>query len=220
VPADRPLRIVLAEDSVLLREGMAGLLHRFGHTVAATVGDATALVHAVERHRPDIVITDVRMPPGFTDEGLRAALTLRATHPTLAILVLSQYVEQTYATELVNTHTTGIGYLLKDRIGDIEEFVTAIHHIAAGGTTIDPEVVRLLLTRRRDPLTRLTPREHEVLAQIAQGRSNAAIARTLVVTEAAVAKHIASILSKLDLPPTPDDHRRVRAVLAYLHPTP
>lgn len=215
MPTDRPLRIVLAEDSVLLREGMAGLLHRFGHTVAA-VGDATTLIHAVEQHRPDLVITDVRMPPGFTDEGLRAALTLRATHPTLAILVLSQYVEQTYATELINTHTTAIGYLLKDRIGDIEEFTTAIHHVAAGGTTIDPEVVRLLLAGRRDPLTRLTPREHEVLTQIAQGRSNVAIARTLVITEAAVAKHIASILSKLDLPPTPDDHRRVRAVLTYL----
>lgn len=216
---DRPLRIVLAEDSVLLREGMIGLLHRFGHTVVAAVADADTLIDAVAQHSPDIVITDVRMPPGFTDEGLRAAITLRATHPGLAILVLSQYVEQTYAAELLDTgpdRTSGVGYLLKDRIGDVDEFIDAVGQVAAAGTVIDPEVVRLLLARRRDPLARLTPREREVLGLIAQGRSNAAVARALVVTEAAVAKHIASILTKLDLPPDADDHRRVRAVLAYL----
>jgi DNA-binding NarL/FixJ family response regulator len=219
--ADRPLRIVIAEDGVLLREGMSGLLYRFGHAVVATVGDASALVAAVEEHEPDIVVTDVRMPPGFTDEGLRAAVALRAAHPSLAVLVLSQYVEQTYAAELLDAdprrgHGAGVGYLLKDRVGDLEEFVDAVRRVAAGATVIDPEVVRQLLGRRRDPIRRLTPREGEVLALMAEGWSNAAIARTLVVTEAAVAKHIGSILTKLDLPPTEDDHRRVRAVLAFL----
>jgi DNA-binding NarL/FixJ family response regulator len=221
VRADGPLRIVLAEDSVLLREGMSGLLHRFGHAVVAAVGDAPALVAAVEEHRPDVVVTDVRMPPGFTDEGLRAAVALRAAHPSLAVLVLSQYVEQTYAAELLDADTrrgrgAGVGYLLKDRVGDVEEFVDAVHRVAAGAMVIDPEVVGQLLGRRRDPLQRLTPREREVLALMAEGRSNAAIARTLVVSEAAVAKHISSILAKLDLPPTEDDHRRVMAVLAFL----
>jgi DNA-binding NarL/FixJ family response regulator len=221
VRADGPLRIVLAEDSVLLREGMSGLLHRFGHAVVAAVGDAPALVAAVEEYRPDVVVTDVRMPPGFTDEGLRAAVALRAAHPSLAVLVLSQYVEQTYAAELLDAGTrrgrgAGVGYLLKDRVGDVEEFVDAVHRVAAGAMVIDPEVVGQLLGRRRDPLQRLTPREREVLALMAEGRSNAAIARTLVVSEAAVAKHISSILAKLDLPPTEDDHRRVMAVLAFL----
>jgi DNA-binding NarL/FixJ family response regulator len=225
VGADGPLRIVVAEDSVLLREGLSGLLHRFGHAVVASVGDASTLVTAVEEHDPDIVVTDVRMPPGFSDEGLRAAVALRAAHPSLAVLVLSQYVEQTYAAELLEADPRrdrgggvgGVGYLLKDRVGDVEEFIDAVRRVAAGGTVIDPEVVRQLLGRRRDPLERLTPREREVLALMAEGWSNSAIARTLVVTEAAVAKHIGSILSKLDLPPTEDDHRRVRAVLAYLH---
>jgi DNA-binding NarL/FixJ family response regulator len=221
VRADGPLRIVIAEDSVLLREGMSGLLHRFGHAVVAAVADASALVAAVEEHQPDIVITDVRMPPGFSDEGLRAAVALRAAHPSLAILVLSQYVEQTYAAELLDTDPrrgrgAGVGYLLKDRVGDVEEFADAVRRVAAGDTVIDPEVVRQLLGRRRDPIERLTPREREVLALMAEGWSNGAIARTLVVTEAAVAKHIGSILAKLDLPPTEEDHRRVRAVLAYL----
>jgi DNA-binding NarL/FixJ family response regulator len=221
VRADGPLRIVLAEDSVLLREGMSGLLHRFGHAVVAAVGDAPALVAAVEEYRPDVVVTDVRMPPGFTDEGLRAAVALRAAHPSLAVLVLSQYVEQTYAAELLDAGTrrgrgAGVGYLLKDRVGDVEEFVDAVHRVAAGAMVIDPEVVGQLLGRRRDPLQRLTPREREVLALMAEGRSNAAIARTLVVSEAAVAKHISSILAKLDLPPTEDGHRRVMAVLAFL----
>jgi DNA-binding NarL/FixJ family response regulator len=214
------LRIVLAEDGVLLREGLSELLRRFGHTVVAAVGDAPALTAAVEAEAPDIVVTDVRMPPGFSDEGLRAALALRATHPSLAVLVLSQYVEQTYAVELLDAGpggaTAGVGYLLKDRVGDVAEFAEAVSRVAAGGTVIDPEVVRQLLRRRRDPLERLTPREREVLALMAEGWSNGAIARTLVVTEAAVAKHINGILAKLDLPPATDDHRRVRAVLAYL----
>jgi DNA-binding NarL/FixJ family response regulator len=221
VRANGPLRIVIAEDGVLLREGMSGLLQRFGHAVVATVGDASALVAAVEEHEPDIVVTDVRMPPGFTDEGLRAAVALRAARPSLAVLVLSQYVEQTYAAELLDADPRrgrggGVGYLLKDRVGDVEEFVDAVRRVAAGGTIIDPEVVRQLLGRRRDPIDRLTPREREVLALMAEGWSNGAIARTLVVTEAAVAKHIGSILTKLDLPPAEDDHRRVRAVLAFL----
>jgi len=202
---------------VLLREGLAGLLERFGHTVVASVGDADALIGAVGEHEPDIAVTDVRMPPGFTDEGLRAALTLRRTHPAVAVLVLSQYVEQTYATELLDFDGgAGVGYLLKDRIGDVEEFVATLGRVADGGTVIDPEVVRQLLNRRRDPLERLTQREREVLALMAEGRSNAAIARTLVVTKAAVAKHIGAILTKLDLPPAEDDHRRVLAVLAFL----
>lgn len=215
------LRVALAEDGVLLREGLAGLLDRFGHEVVASVGDGAALIAAVAEHEPDIVVADVRMPPGFTDEGLRAALTLRASHPGLAVLVLSQYVEQTYAAELLDSDGgSGIGYLLKDRIGDVREFVDAVERVAAGRTVVDPEVVRQLLSRRRAPLSRLTPREREVLGLVAEGRSNAAIARALVVSEAAVSKHIAGILAKLDLPPAGDDHRRVLAVLAYLRGRP
>ncbi|NUP00168.1 MAG: response regulator transcription factor [Nonomuraea sp.] len=211
------MRVVIAEDAVLLREGLVGLLERFGHTVAASVGDASALVEAVVEHRPDAVVTDVRMPPHFTDEGLRAALDLRRRFPELAVLVLSQYVEQTYAAELLESAAgAGVGYLLKDRIGDVREFADALDRVAAGGTVVDPEVVRQLLRRRRDPLARLTPREQEVLGLIAEGRANASIARELVVTEAAVAKHIANIFTKLDLPPAADGHRRVLAVLAYL----
>ncbi len=211
--------MIVAEDGVLIRAGIVGLISRFGHDVVAAVADADALVEAVNALRPDIIVTDVRMPPSFTDEGLQAAIRLRQADPDLAVLVLSQYVEQTYAAELLESAgrgKAGVGYLLKDRIGDIAEFIDALERVADGHTVVDPEVVRQLLSRRRDPLARLTPREREVLALMAEGRSNAAIARTLVVTEAAVAKHIGSLLSKLDLPPAEDDHRRVRAVLAYL----
>ncbi|WP_406444673.1 response regulator transcription factor [Streptomyces sp. NBC_01613] len=217
MPADRPLRIVLAEDSVLLREGLIALLNRFRHEVVAAVGDADALLAAVAEHEPDVVVTDVRMPPGFQDEGLHAAVRLREERPGLPVVVLSQYVQRAYAAELLDSGDgTGVGYLLKDRVGQVEQFVDALREVAAGGTVVDPEVVRQLLRRRRDPLARLTPREREVLALIAEGKSNGAIARTLVVSEAAVGKHIGSILTKLDLPPADDVHRRVLAVLAYL----
>ncbi|MER7275203.1 response regulator transcription factor [Dactylosporangium sp. NPDC000244] len=211
------MRVVIAEDGVLIREGIAGLLRRFGHEVVAAVGDPDALVAAVREHRPDLVVTDVRMPPGFSDEGLQAAIRLRAEDPGLPVLVLSQYIEQTYAAELLESgRRAGVGYLLKDRIGDVAEFADAVDRVAAGSTVVDPEVVAQLLGRRRDPLARLTPREREVLALMAEGRSNGAIARSLVVSEAAVAKHINGLLAKLDLPPDDDVHRRVRAVLAFL----
>ncbi|WP_330310119.1 MULTISPECIES: response regulator transcription factor [unclassified Streptomyces] len=208
---------MLAEDSVLLREGLVGLLARFGHEVVAAVGDARALTEAVPEHAPDLVVTDVRMPPGFQDEGLRAALALRTADPRLPVLVLSQYVQRAYAAELLDTGDgTGVGYLLKDRVGQVEQFAEAVERVAAGGTVVDPEVVRQLLRRRRDPLEALTPREREVLGLVAEGKSNGAIARELVVTEAAVGKHIGNILGKLELPPAEDTHRRVLAVLAYL----
>ncbi|WP_240796144.1 response regulator transcription factor [Streptomyces sp. RFCAC02] len=213
------VRIVIAEDSVLLREGLVHLLERFGHRVLAAVGDGPSLLAAAREHRPDLLVADVRMPPGHTDEGLRAARRLRAEQPGLAVLLLSQYVEQTFADELLQDRraTAGTGYLLKERVGNVGEFADAVVQVAAGATVIDPDVVRQLLARRRDPLQRLTPREREVLAAMAEGRSNAAIARRLTVTEAAIAKHIASILLKLDLHPAErDDHRRVLAVLAYL----
>ncbi|MFF5759387.1 response regulator [Streptomyces longwoodensis] len=213
----RPLRVVLAEDGVLLRDGLTALLERFGHRVVAAVGDAPALLDAVRAHDPDVVVTDVRMPPGFADEGLHAAVRLRGERPGLPVLVLSQYVQRAYAADLLDSGDgTGVGYLLKDRVGQVAEFVDALDEVAAGGTVVDPEVVRQLLRRRRDPLERLTPREREVLALVAEGRSNGAVARALVVSEAAVGKHIGSILTKLDLPPAQDVHRRVLAVLAYL----
>ncbi|MFE2743399.1 LuxR C-terminal-related transcriptional regulator [Streptomyces scopuliridis] len=208
---------MLAEDSVLLREGLIALLDRFGHKVAAAVGDAPALLTAVAEHAPDIVVTDVRMPPDFQDEGLHAAVHLRERQPSLPVLVLSQYVQRAYAAELLDSGDgSGVGYLLKDRVGQVEDFETALQSVASGGTVVDPEVVRHLLRRRRDPLERLTPREREVLALVAEGKSNAAIARQLVVSEAAVGKHIGNILAKLNLPPADDTHRRVLAVLTYL----
>ncbi|MFI6087351.1 LuxR C-terminal-related transcriptional regulator [Streptomyces sp. NPDC051218] len=213
----RRLRVVVAEDSVLLREGLIGLLTRFGHEVPAALGDAEGLRAAVDAHEPDLVLTDVRMPPTFQDEGLRAALALRAARPTLPVLVLSQYVQRSYAAELLDTGDgTGVGYLLKDRVGQVEQFADAVTRVADGGTVVDPEVVRQLIRRRRDPLEQLTPREREVLGLVAEGRSNASIAAELVVSEAAVGKHIGNILGKLDLPPGDGTHRRVLAVLAYL----
>ncbi len=212
------LRVVLAEDSVLLREGLLRLLGDNGFDVVDAVGDAEAFLRSVETHRPDLVVVDVRMPPTFTDEGVRAALVVRQQYPDIAVLVLSQYVEENYATELVAARSRGVGYLLKDRVADVREFVDALHRVAAGGTALDPEVVTQLLSRsrRRDPLERLTPRETEVLGLMAEGRSNTAIAQALVVTEGAVEKHVSSIFAKLDLPPTEHDHRRVLAVLRWL----
>jgi DNA-binding NarL/FixJ family response regulator len=211
------VRVVIAEDSVLLREGLVRLLGSVDIEVAAAVGDAEALLRAVDTHQPDLVVVDVRMPPTFRDEGLRAALALRRQWPNIAVLVLSQYVEERYATELLSRETSGIGYLLKDRIADVTEFLEMLRRVAAGGTALDPEVVAQLLVRHRDdPLERLTARERQVLGLMAEGRSNAGIAGALVITESAVAKHVNNIFAKLDLPSADTDHRRVLAVLRYL----
>ncbi|WP_369170903.1 response regulator [Streptomyces sp. R28] len=211
------MRAVIAEDSVLLRIGVTKVLEMAGFEVVAEVGDAEALLAAVEEHRPDIAVVDVRMPPGFTDEGVRAALVIRQQWPGTAVLLLSQYVEERYAADLLSAHTSGIGYLLKQRVADVEEFADTLRQVAAGGTALDPQVVSQLLMRRHsDPLDRLTPREREVLELMAGGRSNAGIAAQLVVSESAVAKHINSILAKLDLPKADADHRRVLAVLRFL----
>jgi DNA-binding NarL/FixJ family response regulator len=216
--AEPRLRIVLAEDSVLLREGLIRLLTDAGFDVVAACGDGETFLRAVTAHRPDLVVVDVRMPPTFTDEGVRAALVVREQYPSTAVLVLSQYVEENYATELVAGRSRGVGYLLKDRVADVTEFIEALRRVAAGGTALDPEVVAQLLSRvrRRDPLERLTPRETEVLKLMAEGLSNTAIAASLVVTEGAVEKHVSSIFAKLDLTPTEHDHRRVLAVLRWL----
>jgi DNA-binding NarL/FixJ family response regulator len=211
------VRVVIAEDSVLLREGLARLLAEEGWTVAAAVADADALLSAVASEQPDVCVVDVRMPPTHTDEGLRAALLIRSRWP-VAVLVLSQYVEERYATELLGGNPRGIGYLLKDRVADVEQFTDALARVAGGGAAFDPEVVSQLLarSRRADPLAGLTPREREVLAAMAEGRSNAGIAAALVVGEGAVEKHISSIFSKLGLAPAESEHRRVLAVLRYL----
>lgn len=210
------VRVVLAEDGALLRESLAVMLERFGFVVVAAVADATALKRAVAEHHPDLVLTDVRMPPGFTDEGLRAAVALRRDYPGLAVVVLSQYVELSYADELLGAESGRVGYLLKDRVVDVEDFADTLRRVANGATVIDPTVVRQLLRRRRDPLAQLSPREREVLALIAEGHSNLAIAKLLFVTESAVGKHVGNIFAKLVLPPTDDANRRVLAVLAYL----
>ena len=211
------MRAVIAEDSVLLRIGIVKVLESEGYEVAAAVGDAEALLAAVEEHRPQIVVADVRMPPGFTDEGVRAALMIRRQWPGTAVVLLSQFVEERYAADLLARNTSGVGYLLKQRVANVDEFVEALHRVAQGGTALDPEVVaQLLLRRDRDPLHRLTPRERDVLALMAEGRSNTAIAESLVVSDSAVSKHINSILTKLDLPPAEDTHRRVLAVLRFL----
>jgi DNA-binding NarL/FixJ family response regulator len=212
------LRIVLAEDAVLMRAGLVGLLERFGHTIVADVGDAGSLIAATTAHRPDLVITDVRMPPGYTDEGLRAAVRVRASEPGTAVLVLSHYTATAYAAELLGPPgQAGVGYLLKDRIGEVADFADAVVRVAAGETVIDPDVVRQLLARQRtsSPLDRLTPREREVLGKMAEGHANTSIARTLSISDAAVAKHIGNIFTKLELP-AEDGHRRVLAVLTYL----
>jgi DNA-binding NarL/FixJ family response regulator len=214
------VRAVIADDSVLLREGITRLLAEGGIDVAASVGDAGALLAAVAKEQPDLAIIDVRMPPAHRDEGLRAAIEIRRRWPKVALLVLSQFVEERYATELLASDTRAVGYLLKDRVADIDEFIEAAHRVAAGGTALDPDVVRQLLARSRkaDPLARLTPKEHEVLALMAEGRSNTAIAEALVVTMGAVEKHVASIFMKLDLPPDDEQHhRRVMAVVQYLN---
>lgn len=213
------MRAVIAEDSVLLRIGLVKVLEMAGFEVAAETGDAEALLAAVEEHRPDLALVDVRMPPGFTDEGVRAALMIRSQSPGTAVLLLSQYVEERYAADLLSSQNgSGIGYLLKQRVADVEEFIDALRRVAAGGTALDPQVVSQLLLRRGgpDPLERLTPREREVLALMAEGRSNAGIAEGLVVSESAVAKHINNIFAKLDLPPAAEAHRRVLAVLRFL----
>lgn len=212
------MRIVIAEDSVLLRAGITRLLTDAGFDVVAAVGDAGALVDVVGRLHPDLAVVDVRMPPTLTDDGLRAALTIRERQPSVAILVLSQYVEERYATDLLAGDTAGIGYLLKDRVADVADFTDAVRRVGAGGTALDAEVVAQLLarTRRRDPLERLTAREREVLGLMAEGRTNTAIAKALVVGAGAVEKHVNSIFTKLDLPATGDDNRRVLAVLRWL----
>ncbi|MBB2909919.1 DNA-binding NarL/FixJ family response regulator [Streptosporangium becharense] len=212
------MRVVIAEDSVLLREGLARLLADGGIDTVGFAGDGPGLVAAVAEHEPDLAVVDVRMPPTHTDEGLRAALEARARRPGLPILVLSQYVEQQYATELIGGGAEGVGYLLKERIADVAEFLDAVRRVAAGGTVIDPDVIVQLLNRRRhdDPLESLTTRENEVLALMAEGRSNTAVAARLRVTEGAVEKHISNIFGKLGLEPAADDHRRVLAVLAHL----
>ncbi|MEV4280893.1 response regulator transcription factor [Actinoplanes xinjiangensis] len=208
-------RVVLAEDGVLLREGLVGVLVRFGFEVVAAVGDAAELMTAVDRHGPELVITDIKMPPSFQDEGLRAAVRLRRDHPGLPVVVLSQYVQHDYAADLIGTGD-GVGYLLKDRVADITEFVAALRTVVAGGTVVDPDVVRRLISRPQDPLAGLSGREREVLALIAEGRSNSAIAAALFISDPAVGKHVGNILAKLGLPPTDDTNRRVLAVLAYL----
>ncbi|MQS12125.1 response regulator transcription factor [Streptomyces kaniharaensis] len=211
------MRAVIAEDSVLLRVGLVKVLEAVGFEVVAAVGDGDQLLAAVEEHRPKVVVADVRMPPGFHDEGVKAAMIIRRQWPEVAVLLLSQFVEERYAADLLATNTSGVGYLLKQRVANVDDFVDALQRVAEGGTALDPEVVAQLLVRRhRDPLEKLTPRERDVLSLMAEGRSNAAIASSLVVSDSAVAKHINSIFTKLDLPPADDSHRRVMAVLRFL----
>lgn len=213
------MRIVIAEDLLLLRDGLVRLLTDTGHEVVAAVDNADDLLDAVEQHRPDLSLVDVRLPPGFRDEGLRAALRLRADGRDTRVLILSQYVERAYAAELLADGRGGVGYLLKDRVTALDDFLDAVDRVAAGGTVMDPEVVRQLFTRnsRRSGVDALTPREREVLGLMAQGMSNSAICAALVLAPVSVEKHITNIFAKLDLPPADDAHRRVRAVLAYLN---
>ena len=212
------MRVVIAEDLALLREGLVGLLTEAKYEVVAAVGDAPALMEAVREHQPQLAIVDVRMPPSQRDEGLRAAIAIRRAYPDVAILILSQYVEERYATELLSGGSPGVGYLLKDRVADVSEFLSAASRVAAGGTAIDPEVIEQLLSRRQreDLLDELTPREREVLALMAEGQTNAGIAERLVVTDGAIEKHVRSIFQKLGMPATDAHNRRVLAVLTYL----
>jgi DNA-binding NarL/FixJ family response regulator len=212
------VRVVIAEDSVLLREGLIKLLGAGGFDVVDAVPDAEALLRSVQKHQPDLVVADVRMPPTHTDEGIQAALAIRTQWPKIAVLVLSQYVEERYATDLLSVDTAGVGYLLKDRVAHVNDFLDALRRVAAGGTALDPEVVaQLILRRRNDPMDRLTPREAEVLRLMAEGRSNTGIAEELKVSHSAVEKYVSNIFIKLDLSPADVDHRRVLAVLAYLN---
>jgi DNA-binding NarL/FixJ family response regulator len=209
---------VVADDSVLLREGLVRLVEEAGDEVVAAVGDGPSLVDAITAHRPDVSIVDVRMPPSHTDEGLRAAIESRRRVPGTPILVLSQYVEVSYADDLLADRVGAVGYLLKDRVADVDEFLDGLRRVAGGGTVLDPEVVSQLFVARKDPIRTLTPREHDVLKLMAEGRTNTAIAKALVVTEGAVEKHISNIFGKLRLAPSDSDHRRVMAVLTYLRP--
>ncbi len=212
------MRVVIADDSVLLRAGLERLLVDAGFEVVASVGDAAALLRAVQEHQPDVAVVDVRMPPGFSDEGLRAAVELRRVAPVTGVLVFSQYVEEPAAQELLALGASGVGYLLKDRVADVSEFIDAVTRVARGGTALDPEVIAQIMARRRrdDPLASLTPRERDVLTLMAEGRSNTAIAARLDIGEGAVEKHVSHIFSKLALEPDDADHRRVLAVLAFL----
>jgi DNA-binding NarL/FixJ family response regulator len=214
-----PLRVAIAEDSGLLRAGIARLITDAGHKIVAEVGDGRSFLKAIEKELPGVAVVDVRMPPGFKDEGLKAALEARRRKPGLPVLVLSQYVEERYGRELLESGAEGTGYLLKDRVADVEEFVSALEAVASGGTVLDPEVVDQLLARgrRNESLSSLTPREREVLALVAEGRTNQAVARALFITGGAVEKHVKSIFGKLGLSQSEADHRRVLAVLAYLH---
>jgi DNA-binding NarL/FixJ family response regulator len=223
-PERAPMRIVIAEDSAVVRAGLVEILADRGHQVLEAVGDGASLLAAIETHRPDVAVVDVRMPPGFTDEGLRAAITIRHTHPGIGVLVFSQYIETRYAADLLGAASggsaAGVGYLLKDRVANVSEFIDALIRVAAGGTALDPEVVTQLIgaSRRATGLTALTGRERDVLALMAEGRSNGAIAGILVVSERSVEKHVANIFAKLNLAPSDADNRRVLAVLRYLGP--
>ncbi len=212
------MRIVIAEDSVLLRDGIVRMLKDYGHEVVDQLGDATRLLESIESHNPDLVILDVRMPPHHTDEGLRAAIAIRKTWQKFPVIVLSQYVEERFASELIEGGTEGLGYLLKERVADVREFVEAAERVANGGTVLDPEVVKQILarSRRQEPLKLLSPREHEVLSFMAQGYSNNAVAKAMTIGEGAVEKHTSSIFTKLNLLPDENEHRRVLAVLMFL----
>jgi DNA-binding NarL/FixJ family response regulator len=214
----QPVRIVIGDDDVLLREGIARILAEAGFEIAALAGDADDLLRKALAHKADVTVVDVQMPPDRTDDGLRAAIELRRQRPEAGVLVLSQFYEQRYAVDLIGGRAEGVGYLLKERVGDVEAFVDAVQRVAAGGSALDPEIVGRMLGRRRreSPVDRLSPRERDVLAAMAEGKSNQGIADSLFISEAAVEKHVTSIFHKLELGPQPSEHRRVRAVLAYL----